>query len=212
MSVESVMLFNHLILCHLLLLLPSIFPSIRVFSNESAFHIGWPKYWSFSFSISASNEYSGLISLRIHWYSCNPRDSRESSPALQFESINSLTLSLLYGPTLTSVHDYWKNHSFDLWTFVSKMISLIFNLLSRFVITFLPRSNRLLISWLQSLSLVILEPKICHCFYCPLFNLPWSDGTCCHDLSFIFFLMLSFKPPFSLSSFTLIKGLFNFCH
>ena len=114
MSIESVMPSNHLILCHPLLLLPSIFPSIRVFSNESVLHIRWPKYWSFNFSISPSNEYSGLISLLLTGLIpyC-PRDSQKSSPALQFESINSLALSLLYGTTLTSIHDYWKNHSFD---------------------------------------------------------------------------------------------------
>ena len=113
MSLESVMPSGHLILCRPLLLPPSIFPSIRVFSSESALRIRWPEYWSFSFSISPSNEYSGLISLRIVGYPCSPRDSQESSPTPQFESINSSTLSFLYSPTLTSVHDYWKNHSFD---------------------------------------------------------------------------------------------------
>ena len=89
--------------------------SIRVFSNESALCIRWPKYWSFSFSISPSNEYSGLIFFRIDWFDppCSPRDSQESSPTPQFKSINSLVLSFLYGLTLTSIHDYWKNHSFD---------------------------------------------------------------------------------------------------
>ena len=112
--IELLMLSNHLILCCPLPLLPSIFPSIRVFSNELALHIRWPKYCSFNFSISPSNEYSGLISLLLTGLIpyC-PRDSQKSSPALQFESINSLALSLLYGTTLTSIHDYWKNHSFD---------------------------------------------------------------------------------------------------
>ena len=105
---------KHFILCHPLLLLPSIFPSIRVFSNESVLHIRWPKYCSFSFSISPSNEDSGLIPLRLTVGSpWSPRDSQESSPTPQFKSINSLVLSFLYGPTLTSTHDYWKNHSFD---------------------------------------------------------------------------------------------------
>ena len=105
MSFELVMLSNHLILCCPLLLPASIFPSIKVFSNESVLCIRWPKYYSFSFSIS-SDEYSGLISFRMDWFDvCNPRDSQESSPAPQFESINSSVLSLLYGPTLTSVHD-----------------------------------------------------------------------------------------------------------
>ena len=103
-SIELVMLSNHLILCHSLLLLPSVFLSIRAFSNESAVCIRWPEYWRFS--ISTSSEYSGLISLRIDWSDWTARDSQESSPAPQFESINSLALSLLYGPTLTSTHDY----------------------------------------------------------------------------------------------------------
>ena len=111
MFIESVMPTNHLVLCHPLLLLPSIFPSLRVFSKELALCIMWPKYWSFSFS--PSNEYSELISFRIDWFDLSPRDSQESSPKPQFKSINSLVLSLLYGPTLTSIHDYWKNHSFD---------------------------------------------------------------------------------------------------
>ena len=108
MSIELVMLSNHLILCHPLLLPPSIFPTIRVFSNESVLHIRLPKYWSFSFSIHPSNEYSGLVGSP-----CSPRDSQEFSPTPQFKSINSLLLSFVYSPTLTSIHDYWKNHSFD---------------------------------------------------------------------------------------------------
>ena len=111
MSIESVMPSNHLILCRLLLLLPSIFLWIRVFSNELALHNSCPKYWSFS--ISPSNQYSALISFRIDWFDCTPRDLQESSPTPQFKSINSSALSLLYGPTLTSSHEYWKNHSFD---------------------------------------------------------------------------------------------------
>jgi len=103
MSIELVMLSNHLILCHSLLL-PSVFLSIRAFSNESAVCISWPEYWSFT--ISTSSEYSGLISPRIDWSDWTARDSQESSPAPQFESINSSALSLLYGPTLTSTHDY----------------------------------------------------------------------------------------------------------
>ena len=115
MSIELVMLFNHLILCCPLPFMPLVFPSIRVFSNESALCIRWLKCWSFSFSIIPSNEYSRLISFRIDWFDLLvvQGDSHESSPAPQFKSINSLALSILYGPTLTSVHDYWKNHSFD---------------------------------------------------------------------------------------------------
>ena len=160
MSIESVMPSNHLILCCPLLLLPSIFPSIRVFSNESALHIKWPNYWSFSFNISPSNEHPGTISFRMTWLDllAVPRDSQESSPAPQFRSINSSVLSFLYSPTLTSIHDYWKTVALTRWTFVGKVMSLLFNILSRLVITFLPRSKRLLISWLQSPSAVIWSP------------------------------------------------------
>ena len=114
MSIESAMPSNYLILCCPLFLLPSIFPSIRVFSSDSALHIRWPKSWSFSFRISPSNEYSGLISFRIDWFDllAVQEDSKESSLAPQFKSINSSVLSLLNGPSLTSVHDYWKNHGF----------------------------------------------------------------------------------------------------
>ena len=114
-SIELVMSSNHLILCHPFLLPPSIFPSIRVFSNKSILCVRWPKYWSFSFSLSPSNKYSGLISFRIDLFEspCSPGDSEESSPAPQFKSINSSMLSLLYDPTLTSIYDYWKNHNFD---------------------------------------------------------------------------------------------------
>ena len=106
---------NHLILCCPLLLLPSIFPSIRVFSNESVLRIRLPKYWSFNFSISLSNEYSGLVSFRIDSFDLLAAQGtlKESSPTPQFKSINPLRFSFLYGPTLTSMHDYWKKHSFD---------------------------------------------------------------------------------------------------
>ena len=115
MSIESVMPSNHLILCRPLLLLPSIFPSIMVFSNESALHIRWPKYWSFSFSISPSNEYSGPISFRMDWLDLLAVQGTLKSlfPTPQLKSINSSALSFLYSSTLTSIHDYWKNHSFD---------------------------------------------------------------------------------------------------
>ena len=165
MSIELVMPSNHLILCFPLLLLPSIFPSIRGFSNESVLCIRWPKYWSFSYSISPSNtskEYSGLISFRLNWLvgsPWSPRDFQECFQTLQFKSINSSALSFLYSPTLTSIHDYWKNIALTRWTFAGKVMSLLFNMLSRLVITFLLRSKRLLISCLQSPSIVILEPK-----------------------------------------------------
>ena len=111
-SMQSVLTSNRFILCHPLFLLSSIFPSIGVFSNESVLHIRWPKTWSFSFNISPSNEQSGLISFRMDWLD-SPKDSQESSPTPRFKSVNSLVLSFLYGLALTSIHDYWKNHSFD---------------------------------------------------------------------------------------------------
>ena len=114
MSIESVMPSNHLILCRPLLLLPSIFPSIRVFSNESALCIGWPQYWSFSFNISPSSEHPGLMSFRMEWLSLLAvQGTLESSLTPQFKSINSSALSFLYSPTLTSIHDHWKNRSLD---------------------------------------------------------------------------------------------------
>ena len=113
MSIESVMPSNHFILYHPLLLLLSIFPNIRVFSNESALPIRSPKNWSFSFNISPSNEYPGLISFGLVGSPCSPRDSQESSPTPQFKSINFSALSFLYSPTLIPIHDHWKNHSFD---------------------------------------------------------------------------------------------------
>ena len=114
-SIESVMPSNHLILCCPLLFLPSIVPSIRVFSSESVLYIRWPQYWSFSFNISPSNEYSGLISFRMDWLDLLEVQGTLKSllPTPQFKSINSLALSFLYGPTLTSIHDYWENHCFD---------------------------------------------------------------------------------------------------
>ena len=127
MSIELVMSSNHLILCHPLLLLPSVFPSIRGFSNESVLHIRWPKYWSFSFSISTSNEYSEQVSFRMDLVGapCSPRDSQESSPTPQFKSINSSMLRFLYSPTLTSILDVTRR------TFVGKVMSMLSNMWSR---------------------------------------------------------------------------------
>ena len=159
MSIESVMPSNHLILCHPLLLLSSVFPSIRVFWNESALPIRWPKYWSFSFNISPSNEYSGLISLRMDWLDLLAvQGTQESSPTPQFKSINSLAPAFfivqLSHPYMTT----GKTIALTRWTFVGKVTCPLFNMLSRWVITFLPRGKCLLISWLQSPSAVILEP------------------------------------------------------
>ena len=116
MSIGSVMPSNHLILCQILRFLLSVFPSIRVFSNQIALHIRWPKYWSFSFSISQPDQWIFRVDFLkdcLVWSPCSPRNFQDSSPAPQFESMNSLMLKLLYGPILTSIYDYWKNHSFD---------------------------------------------------------------------------------------------------
>ena len=153
MSFESVMPSSHLILCCPLFLLPPMPCSIRVFSNESTLCMRWPKWQSFSFSRTDLLQ-DGLVGSP-----CSPRDSQESSPTPQFKGINYLVLSFPLSPTLTSIHDHWQNHSLARWTFVGKVMSLVFNMLSRLVITFLPRSKCLLISWLQSPSAVILEPK-----------------------------------------------------
>ena len=155
MSIESGMPLSHLILCHTMILLPSIFPSIRVFSSESTLPIRWPKYRSFSFNISPSNEHPGLISLRIEWLDLLPvQGTQESSPTPQFKSINSSVLSFLYSPTLTSIHDHGKTIALTRQTFVDKVMSLLFNMVSRLAITFLPSSKCLLISWFQSPSTV----------------------------------------------------------
>ena len=142
---------NYLILCHPLLLLPSIFPSIKVFSNESALHIRWPKYWSFSFSISPSNEYSGLISFRMYWLDLLAVQGTLRS-LLQHHSSKASVLqcSALFIVQLS--HPYMttgKTIALTRWTFVDKVMSLLFNMQSRLVIAFLSRSNHLLISWLQ---------------------------------------------------------------
>ena len=148
MSIESVMPSNRLILCHPLLLLPSIFPSIRVFSNESAFHIRWPKYWSFSFSISPSNEYSGLISFRMDWLDLLAVQGTYKH-LLQHHGLKASTLWCsaffivqLSCPYMTN----GKTIALPIWTFVSKVMSLLFNMLSKFIKTFLPRSKHLVIS------------------------------------------------------------------
>ena len=146
MSIESVMPSNHLILCHPFLLPPSILPSIRVFSKESVLCIRRPKYWNFSFSISPFNEYSGLISFRMDWLDLLAVQGTLKS-LLQHHSSKVSVLSFLYSSTLISIHDYWKTIALTRWTFVGKVLSLIFNMLSRLVITFLPRSKCLLISY-----------------------------------------------------------------
>ena len=159
MSIESVMPSSHLMLHCSLGLLPSIFPSIRVFSSESVVHIRWVKGASASASFLPMNTQDWSPLGWTGWTSCGPRDFQESSPTSQCRSTNSSALSFLYSPNLTSVYDYWKNKALTIWTSVGKVISLLLHMLSRFVIAFLPRSKRLLTSWLQSLSTVILEPK-----------------------------------------------------
>ena len=161
MSIESVMPFKHVILCHPLLCLPSIFPSIRVFSSESALHIRWPKYWNFSFSISPSNEYSGLISFRMDWLDLLAVQGTVKS-LLQYHSSKASILLCWAFSIVQLSHPYMttgKTIALTGWTFVQKVMALLLNMLSRLVITFLPRSKHLLISWLQSPSAVILEPK-----------------------------------------------------
>ena len=161
MSIELVMPSNYLILCHPLLLLPSIFPNIRVFSNESALSISWPKYWSFSFNISPSNEHPGLISFRIDWLNLLAVQGTLKS-LLQHHSSKASILWRSAFFTVQLSHPYMttgKTIALTRWTFVDKVMSLLFNMLSRLVITFLPRSKCLLISWLQSPSAVILESK-----------------------------------------------------
>ena len=152
MSIKLVMPSNHLILCHPLLLLPSIFPSIRVFPNESALHIRWPKYWSYTFIISPSNEYSWLISFRIDWLDL-PAVQRTLESLLQHHSSKASAFFMvqLSHPYMTT----GKTIALTRWNFVGKVMSLLFNMLSRLVTTFHPRSKRLLISWLQSPSAVI---------------------------------------------------------
>ena len=166
---------NHLILCHPLLLLLLIFPNIRVFSNESALCIRWPKYWSFSFSISPYNEHPGLISFRMDLLvvqgTVKSLLQHHSSKPLILQHSDFFIVQLSY-PYMTA----GKTIALTRWTFVDKVMSLLFNMLSRLVITFLPRSKRLLISWLQSPSAVMLEPKkinkVSHCFHCFPIYLP----------------------------------------
>ena len=158
----TVMPSNHLILCHSLLLLPSIFPSIRIFSNESVLRIRSPKYRSFSFGISPYNEYLGLISFRIDWFDLLAVQGILKSLLQHYSSKASILWCSAFFVVQIS-HPYMttgKTIALTIWTLVSKVMSLLFNMLSRFSIAFLPRSKPLLISWLQSPSALILEPKI----------------------------------------------------
>ena len=161
MSIKSVIPSNHLTLCHLLLLLPPIPPTIRVFSNESTLHMRWPRYWSFRFSISPSNEHLGLISFRMDWLDLLAAQETLKSLLQHHSSKASIFWHSAFF-TVQFSHPYMttgKTIALTRRTFVGKVMSLLFNMLSRFVITFLPRSKHLLISWLQSPSAVILEPQ-----------------------------------------------------
>ena len=206
MSIESVMLSNHLILCLPLLLLPSIFPSISVFSNESALRIRWPKYWSFSFSISPSNEYSGLISFRIDCL-----DHLAVKGLLRVFSNTPLRHSAFF---MDISHDYWKNHTFDYMDLCQNI--LYFKMLSGFVIAFLPRNKHLLISWLQSQSTVILEPKKINSVTASIF-----PPSICHEvIGPDTMILIYFNVEFQTSFFILLFDshqealffLFIFCH
>ena len=211
MFIESMMPSYHLILCRPLLL-PSTFPSIRVFSNVSTLCIRWPKYWGFSFSINPSNVYSGLISFRIDWFhllavqgTLKSLLQHHSSKAsiLRHSAFFMVQLSYPYMST-------GKTIALTIRTFAGNVMSLLFNTLSRFVIAFHPRSRCLLISWMQSPSAVILEPKKIKSVTVSNFS-----STNCHevmgpDAMILVFLMLSFKPAFSFSSYTFIKRLFSF--
>ena len=197
-------------LCPLLLLLP-ILPSIRVFSNESTLRMRWPKYWSFSFSISPSNEHPGLISFRMDWLDLLAVQGtlkgllqHHSSKASIFQPSTFFTVQFSY-PYMTT----GKTIAFTRWTFIGKVMSLLLNMLSRLVITFLLRSKPLLISWLQSPSAVILEPKKAKSYTVSTASPSISHEDMGSDAMILVFWMLNFKPTFSFSSFTFIKRLFS---
>ena len=190
---------NHLILSHPLLLLPSIFPSIRVFSNESVLHIRWPRYWSFSFSISPSNDYSGLISFMIDWFDlCAVQGTFKS--LLQHHSSKASILQHWTFFIVQLSHPYMttgRTLALTRWTFVGKVMSLLFNMLSRLVITFLPRSKQASFNFMAAVTICrdfgAQENKVCHCFHC--------FPSLCHermgpDAMIFIFWMLSFKPGF----------------
>ena len=226
MSIESVMPSNYLILCRLLLLPPSIFPSIRIFSNESALRIRWPKYWSFSFSISPSNEHPGLISFRMDWLDLLAVQGTLKS-LLQYHSSKTWILRCSAFFVVQLSHPYMttgKAIALTRWTFLGKQMSLFFNMLSSLVITFLPRNKSILISLLQSPSAVILElPLKRSVTVSSLFAMkwwdymPWSYFSECWALSQLFHSPLSLSsrgflvPLHLLISKYLFKGIFKTC-
>ena len=211
MYIESVMPSSHLILCHPFLLPPSNLPSTGGFSSDSVLHIKWPKYCCFNFSVKSFQRIFRVDFLNdwLVWSPCSPGDSQESFSNTTDQSINSLAPSFLYSPLSHPYMTTGKTTALTRWTLVGKVMSLLFNMLSRFSVVFLPRSKCLLISCLQSSSAVVLEhkkrnsvtisivsPFICHEVMGP-------------DTMILVFWMLSFKPAFSLSSFTYIKRLFT---
>ena len=197
-SIESVMPSSHLILCCSLLLLPTILPNIRIFSNESALRMRWPKYWSFSLRIIPSKEIPGLISFRMDWLDLLavhgtlkslPQHHSSKASILQHSAFFTLQLSQPHMAT-------GKTIALTRWTFVGKLMSLLFNMLSRLVITFLPRSKRLQISWLQSPSAVILEPPKIKSDTVSTVSPSISHEVMGPDAMIFLFWMLSFKPTF----------------
>ena len=210
MSIASAKPSSHLILCHPLLLLPSIFPSIRVFPKESVLCIRWPEYWSFSFSISLSYEYSGLISFRMDWLNLLAVQGTLKSLFQHYDSKASMLWCSAFFMVQLS-HPYMttgKTIALIRWTFIGKMMSLLFNMLSRFVIAFSSKEQASF-NFMAAVTICsdfeAQENKVSHCFHCFFISLPWSDGTRGHDLSF---LNVEFKPAFSCSSFTFINRLF----
>ena len=191
MSIESVISSTHLILCSPLLLPSSIFPSIRVFSNESGvLRIRWPNYWHFSFSISTSNEYSGMSSFKIHWFGLLAVQGTSKSLLQHHSSKASILQHSAFFIVQFSYHKWLLEKPYialTRWTFVGKVMSLLFNILSRLLIAFLPRSKHLLISSAVTIcsDFRALQNKVYHYLHCLPIYLPWHDRTRCHDLSFL---------------------------
>ena len=212
MCIKLVMLSNHLILCCPLLLQPLSFPSFRVFSTELVLYTRWPKYWSFTLSISPSNEYSELISFKIDWFDLLAMQGTLKS-LLQHHSSKASVLWCSASFMVRLSHPYMtigKTIALTRQTFVGKVMSLAFNMLSRLLIAFLPRRKHLLISWLRSLSAVNLEPKKIKSVTISTVSLSICDELMGLDVMIFILWMLSFKPAFSLSSFTFIMRLFSF--
>ena len=215
MFIESVMSSNNLILCSPFLLMPSIFPNIKVFSNESILSIRWPKYWNFS--ISPSNEYSGLISFKINFFDLLAVQGTLQS-LLQHHSLKGSVLwcSAFFMVQLSQPYvTTGKTVSLTIWTFVGRVMSLLFNPLARFVIAFLPRGNHLLISWLQSPSVVVLKSKKRKSITTSTFSPSFCHEIMRLEAMILVVLIFNVKSALSLCSFTLIKRLqflFALCH